>query len=90
MAAPLRIQFNHDRHIEFRVILLHVPCPAFWPNFSTTDLIVVSSVTRVARNSAPTPRPARCTVPRRTIEVVKNYEKYQICCESEPWRYPRP
>ncbi len=28
MAAPLRIQFNHDRHIEFRIILLHVLCPA--------------------------------------------------------------
>ena len=31
MAAPLRIQFSHDRHIEFRIVLLHVPSPVFLP-----------------------------------------------------------
>ena len=49
-----------------------------------------SLVTGEGRSSAATPRAAPCTVPRRKIEAVKNYENYQICWESEPWRHPPP
>jgi len=52
LSAP----FSHDRHIEFRIVLLYIFHAVLCRNFSTTDFTAFAPVTGVARNSAATPR----------------------------------
>ena len=48
-------QLNHNRHIELRVVLLHVPRPVLLAEFLNHEFDVVASVTGITRNFAPTP-----------------------------------